>query len=68
MALDVPAPAEVVPDRPGAHPVVEFMLLCVPEPVCHTKRGNFSSSLPAMASSAACTMTLAFQSDSRPAS
>ena len=31
-----------------------FMFVCVPEPVCQTNSGKWSSSLPAMTSSAAC--------------
>ena len=45
-----------------------FMFVCVPLPVCHTDSGNSSSSLPAMISSAACTMTSAFSAGSLPRS
>jgi len=45
-----------------------FMLVCVPEPVCHTYSGNSASSLPSMTSSAARTMAASFHSGSRPAS
>jgi hypothetical protein len=44
------------------------MLVCVPDPVCQTDRGNSSSSAPAMISSAARTMSSAFSRGSRPAS
>ena len=37
-----------------------FMLVCVPLPVCQMRKGNWSLSLPAMTSSAAWTMSLAF--------
>ncbi|GDY50302.1 hypothetical protein SVIO_009250 [Streptomyces violaceusniger] len=44
-----------------------FMLDCVPDPVCHTYNGKWSSSLPAMTSSATRRIRSAFQAGSRPA-
>jgi hypothetical protein len=35
-----------------------FIFDCVPEPVCHTTRGKWSSSLPSITSCAAATMAL----------
>src|SRR3954470_10081031 len=43
-----------------------FMLLCVPEPVCHTTNGNSPSCLAASTSSAARRMASALRSSSRP--
>jgi hypothetical protein len=43
-----------------------FMLLCVPEPVCQTTSGKWSSSVPAMTSSAACTMRSLVPASSSP--
>ena len=43
-----------------------FMLVCVPEPVCHTTSGNSSSCFPARTSSAAATMAEALSWSSRP--
>ena len=45
-----------------------FMLVWVPLPVCQMRSGNWSLSLPAMTSSAACTMSLAFSAGSLPRS
>ncbi|MNT65886.1 hypothetical protein D3C72_2039060 [compost metagenome] len=45
-----------------------FMLLCVPEPVCHTDSGNSSGHLPAMTSSAARMMPSATFGSSSPRS
>ncbi len=45
-----------------------FMLVCVPLPVCHTKRGNSSACSPAMTSSAACTSSAALSDGSLPSS
>src|ERR671934_192026 len=36
-----------------------FMLVCVPLPVCQTRNGNCALSVPAITSSAACTMSRA---------
>src|SRR4051812_33336287 len=44
------------------------MLVCVPEPVCHTDNGNSSSCLPARTSSAARWIACAFSASSRPSS
>lgn len=43
-----------------------FMLLCVPDPVCHTYRGKWSSSEPEITSSATCAIRSAFQPGRRP--
>ncbi len=45
-----------------------FMFVCVPEPVCQTQSGKWSSSLPAMISSAAWTISAACSSDIFPRS
>jgi hypothetical protein len=45
-----------------------FMLVWVPDPVCHTTSGKWSSSLPESASSAASMMARAFFSPSAPSS
>ncbi len=45
-----------------------FMLVCVPEPVCHTTSGNSPSHLPASTSSAAATMAAALPASSVPSS
>ena len=45
-----------------------FMLLCVPEPVCQTTSGKWSSSLPAITSSAARTIRSLTLPSSRPSS
>ena len=45
-----------------------FMLLCVPEPVCQTTNGNWSSSLPARISSHTRPMSSAFSADRAPRS
>ncbi len=43
-----------------------FMLLCVPEPVCHTTSGNSSGHLPSRTSSAAASIARAFGASSTP--
>ena len=43
-----------------------FMLVCVPEPVCHTTSGNSSSCCPASTSSAAAMMAAALVSSRMP--
>ena len=43
-----------------------FMFVCVPEPVCHTYSGKWSSSLPSITSSAARTMSAATSGSSAP--
>src|SRR5258708_1333425 len=43
-----------------------FMLVCVPLPVCQTRRGKCSSSFPAMTSSAASVISEAFSTESLP--
>src|SRR2546423_985267 len=45
-----------------------FMLVCVPLPVCQTRKGKWSLSFPAMTSSAARTMRLHFSCDCLPRS
>ena len=45
-----------------------FMFDWVPEPVCHTESGKWSSRRPSSTSRAARTMSAAFSADSRPAS
>ncbi len=45
-----------------------FMLLCVPLPVCQMRSGKWSSSLPAMTSSAAWEMRSVFSFESLPRS
>ena len=45
-----------------------FMFVCVPEPVCHTNNGKWSSSFPSITSSAAATMRRAISASRRPAS
>ena len=45
-----------------------FMLVCVPLPVCQTRRGKWSSSLPAITSSAAATMRSALSFGNMPRS
>ena len=45
-----------------------FMFVCVPEPVCQTRSGKCSYSLPAITSSAAWVMSFAFSSSSLPRS
>ena len=45
-----------------------FMLVCVPEPVCHTTRGKWSSSSPATTSRAASTISDAMSRSSVPRS
>src|SRR5262245_27910215 len=45
-----------------------FMLLCVPEPVCHTTSGNSASWRPASTSSAARSIASAFSFGRRPSS
>ena len=45
-----------------------FMLLWVPLPVCQTRRGKWSSSLPEITSSAAATIRSAFSDGKRPSS
>ena len=54
-------PASSMPSSPPAISIARFemtsltfMFVCVPEPVCQTKSGKWSSSLPSMTSSAAC--------------
>jgi len=43
-----------------------FMLDCVPEPVCHTARGNWSANVPSITSSAAAIMALPVLSSIEP--
>ena len=43
-----------------------FMLVCVPLPVCQTRNGNCALSVPAITSSAACTMSRALAGGSLP--
>ena len=43
-----------------------FMFVCVPDPVCHTRRGKCSSSLPSMTSSAALSIRRALSGGSFP--
>ena len=43
-----------------------FMLLCVPDPVCHTYSGKCSSSAPEITSSATRAIRSAFQPGRRP--
>jgi hypothetical protein len=43
-----------------------FMFDCVPDPVCHTKSGKWSSSVPSMTSSAAATISRPSSGSSRP--
>src|ERR1035437_8756417 len=45
-----------------------FMLVCVPEPVCQMRSGNWSFNLPAMTSSAACAISFAMSGESLPRS
>jgi hypothetical protein len=45
-----------------------FMFDWVPDPVCHTKSGKWSSRRPSMTSSAAATITSAFSLGSAPSS
>ena len=45
-----------------------FMLVWVPEPVCHTYKGKWSSSEPSITSSAAATIRSAMAGSSEPAS
>ncbi len=45
-----------------------FMLVCVPLPVCHTRSGNCSSSVPSVTWRAACTMRSARPGSSLPSS
>jgi hypothetical protein len=45
-----------------------FMLVCVPLPVCQMRNGNWSYSLPAITSSAACTISFAFSAGNLPRS
>jgi hypothetical protein len=43
-----------------------FMLLCVPDPVCHTTRGNSSSCRPASTSRTASPIAAALAASSSP--
>ncbi len=45
-----------------------FMFVCVPEPVCHTRSGKCSNSLPSITSSAAWVISFVFSSSSLPRS
>jgi hypothetical protein len=61
-------PAPMESDATLAMTSFTFMLLCVPEPVCQTDKGNWASNSPAATRAAAAATACAFAGSSKPRS